>query len=70
MEYAIGGFGNYATFTLRAGASAGGGSLGFGAHLGLIGFQIALQSLDIGAGNHKVIEQRRSLNLYVNVAEF
>ena len=70
LEYAIGGFGNYATFTLRAGVSAGGGSLGIGAHLGLVGFQIALQSLDIGAGNQKVIEQRRSLNLYVNVAEF
>lgn len=70
LELSLGGLGNYAVFNLRGGVSHGGGSIGVGAHFGLIGFHLALQNLDIGAGSKKVIEQRMSFNLYVNVAEF
>lgn len=70
LELSYGGLGSYARISLRAGVSSGGGSVGVGAHLGLLGFQVALQNLDIGAGNEKVVEQRRTFNLYVNVAEF
>ena len=70
LELSYGGLGQYARVSLRGGISSGGGSIGLGAHLGLLGFQAALQNLDIGAGNEKVVEQRRTFNLYVNVAEF
>jgi hypothetical protein len=70
LELSYAGLGNYARFSLRGGVSSGGGSVGLGAHLGLLGLQAALQNLDIGAGNEKVVEQRRTFNLYVNVAEF
>jgi hypothetical protein len=70
LELSYGGLGNYARVSLKGGVSSGGGSIGVGAHLGLLGFQVALQNLDIGAGNEKVVEQRRTFNFYVNVAEF
>jgi hypothetical protein len=70
LELSYGGLGNYARVSLRGGVSSGGGSIGLAAHLGLLGFQAALQNLDIGAGNEKMVEQRRTFNLYVNVAEF
>jgi hypothetical protein len=70
VELTFGGFGSYATLGLRAGANYAGLSYGGSLNLGLVGFEAAVSSVDIGLGNDKVVEQRYTGTAYVNVAEF
>jgi hypothetical protein len=70
LELSLGGRGSYALFALRAGYNDAGASAGTTLSLGLIGLDAAMQSVDIGAGNHKVVERRVTGSIYVNVAEF
>lgn len=64
------GAGSYALVGLRAGYDAAGVSAGTSLNLGLIVLEAALQSVDIGIGNEKVVERRLLGTIYVNVAEF
>lgn len=70
LEMSMDGFGSYATISLRAGYSADGPSAGASLNLGLIGAEAGFHSVDIGAGNKRMIEQRVIGNIFVNVAEF
>lgn len=70
LELTLGGFGSHSVFALRAGATQAGPSGGVALNLGLIGFNLGAHSVDIGAGNQKVIETRAIADFYVNVAEF
>ena len=54
----LGGFGSYATFGLRGGYSYAGGSGGLSLNLGLIGLEAGFYTVDVGAGNQRVPEQR------------
>ena len=69
-EFNFWGYGSYAGVGLRAGYSDDGGAAGLSLNLGLIGAEAAIHSVDIGAGNEKVIEQRYLGSIFVNVAEF
>ena len=69
-ELDLWGFGSYATLGLRAGYSDDGAAAGLTLNLGLIGVEAAMHSVDIGAGNEKVVEQRYLGSVFVNVAEF
>lgn len=69
-EMVLGGFGSYATFGLRGGYSYAGGAGGLSLNLGLIGLEAGVYSVDVGAGNQRVPEQRGVASLYVNVADF
>jgi hypothetical protein len=62
--------GSYSLFALRLGANHAGASFGVSANLGLICIEAASHAEDIGAGNNRVIEQRNTGVIYVNVAEF
>jgi hypothetical protein len=70
LELSLGGAGSYSTFALRAGATQAGPSGGLALNLGLVGFNVGAQSVDIGAVNQRVIETRAVADIYVNVAEF
>lgn len=69
-ELLLDGFGSYATFGLRAGYQYAGPSAGFSLNLGLVGLEASVYSVDVGAGNEKVPEQRGVVAIYVNVADF
>jgi hypothetical protein len=71
IEYEFGPHrGSYSLFALRAGVNHAGASFGASANLGLICIETASHAEDIGAGNNRVIEQRNTGVIYVNVAEF
>lgn len=70
IEFLLGGLGSRSIFALRAGATQAGGSFGLGMNLGLLGCNAAIHSIDIGAGNQKVIEKRGVIDASINVAEF
>lgn len=70
LELTLGGRGSLANFGLRTGYSDAGVSAGTTLSLGLIGVEAAIESVDVGTGNHKVIERRVTGSFIVNVAEF
>lgn len=70
LELNLGGFGSHATLGLRAGASYAGAAGGLLLNLGLIGVEAAVESVDIGVGNEKVIERRATATVFVNLSEF
>lgn len=70
LEFSLGGIGSYATASLRTGYSAEGLAAGASLNLGLIGAELGFHSVDIGAGNKIMIEQRLLGSVFVNVAEF
>jgi hypothetical protein len=70
VEWTLWGSGSYAALALRGGYNAAGGAGGLLLNLGLVGFEGAMQSVDIGVGNDRVIEQRFTATTFVNVAEF
>lgn len=69
-ELSLGGFGSYATFAVRGGYNYAGPSAGLSLNLGLIGLEAGFYTVDVGAGNERVPEQRGVASLYVNVADF
>jgi hypothetical protein len=62
--------GSYSVFALRTGYTAAGPSAGLALHLGLIGFDVSVYSVDISADSSRVVERRASATAFVNVAEF
>lgn len=70
MEYNIGGQGNFAEVSFRAGYNHAGGAGGVMLSLGIIGVEVASKAVDIGADNKKVIERRNTGIFRVNVADF
>ena len=70
-ELQIGGMGSYAAFSLRVGLNAAGPSAGLGINLGLVGCEASLYYVDLAPEAYTgLLEQRSSLTIYVNVAEF
>ena len=68
-ELNLGGFGSEALFGLRAGVSVAGGSAGMSFNFGLLQFEAAVQSIDLGIGNEIVPEQRFLGVFSVNVLD-
>ena len=63
-------YGNRSAVALRSGYSAAGAAFGLLVNIGLIGIQCSDQAVDVGAGNKRLIERRKSAIFSINVAEY
>ena len=62
--------GSYSGFALRAGYCDAGGSAGLALHMGMIGLDFSVYSVDISADSSRYVERRGSVMAFLNVAEF
>lgn len=69
-EFLFDGLGSYALLGARAGFTDAGASGGLSLNLGLLVFEVAQESVDVGIAKDKVIERRVTGSVYVNVANF
>ena len=70
IELLIGGQGSLAVVGLRAGATEAGASGGLSVNLGILGIEASTHAVDVGVDNERVIEQRYSGTVSIDVASF
>jgi len=62
--------GSYSGFALRAGYCDAGGSAGLALHMGIIGLDLSVYSVDISPDSSRFVERRASVMAFLDVAEF